>query len=125
MRIIPTSIHGIVDYLAGLLLIAAPWLFGFANEGAETWVPVGAGLLMLGASLMTDYEWGLFRIIPMPVHLGLDALLGIVLAASPWIFNFNETVYIPHVVLGLGELAGALMTQTQPTRRTGPASLGH
>jgi hypothetical protein len=125
MRIIPTSIHGIVDYLAGLLLIAAPWLFGFANQGAETWVPVAAGALMVGASLMTDYEWGLFRLVPMPIHLGLDAVLGVVLATSPWIFTFDQIVWIPHVVLGAAELGGALMTQTQPTHRTGPASLGH
>lgn len=32
MRFIPTKIHGVLDYIAGLALIAAPWLFGFAGE---------------------------------------------------------------------------------------------
>jgi hypothetical protein len=36
MRFIPTRIHGMMDYAMGLLLIAAPWLFGFARGGAET-----------------------------------------------------------------------------------------
>jgi hypothetical protein len=31
MRIISTRTHGVIDHLTGLLLIAAPWLFGFAN----------------------------------------------------------------------------------------------
>jgi hypothetical protein len=125
MRILPTYIHGIFDYVAGLLLIASPWLFGFAANGAETWVPVVAGALMLGASLFTNYEWGLIRLIPMKVHLGMDALLGIVLAASPWLFNFHETVWMPHVVLGFAELGGALMTETQPSGAHAPLSIKH
>ncbi len=43
MRIIPTKIHGILDYIVAMALIAAPWVFGFANNDAETWVPVIAG----------------------------------------------------------------------------------
>jgi hypothetical protein len=122
MRILSTYVHGIIDYGAGLLLVASPWLFGFAAEGAETWVPVVAGVLMLGASLFTDYEWGLIRQIPMPMHLGMDAILGVVLVASPWLFNFHEFVWIPHVVLGLAELGGALMTETQPSSAHGKLS---
>ncbi len=38
MRSIPTRVHGVLDYLVGLLLIGAPWLLGFERGGAETWV---------------------------------------------------------------------------------------
>ncbi len=34
MRFIPTRIHGMMDYLMGVLLIVAPCLFGFADGGA-------------------------------------------------------------------------------------------
>ena len=125
MRIIPTYVHGIIDYVAGLLLIAAPWLLGFAADGPETWVPVTAGVLILGAALFTDYEWGAFRMIPMPAHLGMDALLGVVLAASPWVFNFADVVWIPHVVLGIAEIGGALMSQTQPALSHDRMSMRH
>lgn len=45
MRFIPTRVHGMLDYLIGILLIAAPWLFDFDRGGMETWIPVilGAG----------------------------------------------------------------------------------
>lgn len=110
MSIIPTRIHGMLDYAMGLLLIAAPWIFGFADGGAEMWVPIilGAGVIMY--SMLTDYELAAVRMIPMSAHLGLDALGGIVLAASPWLFGFADTVWIPHVVFGILEIGAAAMT---------------
>jgi hypothetical protein len=114
MRFIPTKIHGYLDYIVGLLLIAAPWLFDFARGGAETWVPVilGAGAILY--SLFTDYELGISRRLPMPTHLTLDLLSGVLLAASPWIFGFADYVYLPHLILGILEIGASLMTKRQP-----------
>jgi hypothetical protein len=117
MRFIPTRVHGMVDYAMGALLIVAPWLFGFAAGGAETWVPVILGAGAIGYSLFTDYELGMVRKIPMGTHLALDAGSGVVLAASPWIFGFADLVYLPHVILGLLEIGAALMTHTTPDDR--------
>lgn len=120
MRFIPTRIHGMLDYGAGLLLIVAPWLFGFADGGAETWIPVILGIGAIGYSLFTDYELGVVRTLPMATHLMLDIASGIVLAVSPWIFGFAEDVWVPHVILGLLEIGAGLMTRTTPeTSRSG------
>ena len=35
MRIISTRTHAVIDYAFGLLLIAAPYVLGFANGGPE------------------------------------------------------------------------------------------
>jgi hypothetical protein len=35
MRFIPTSVHGVLDYLIGALLIIAPWLFGLRGEALK------------------------------------------------------------------------------------------
>ena len=43
-----------LDYAVGLLLIAAPWLFGFARGGAETWLPVALGAGAIGYRLLTE-----------------------------------------------------------------------
>lgn len=43
MRFVPTRIHGIVGWLLGALLIALPWLLGFARGGPETYVASRAG----------------------------------------------------------------------------------
>src|SRR3954447_632285 len=89
---IPTRMHAMLDYLVGILLIAAPWLFGFADEtSAGKWISIIAGVAMLGMSAMTDYEGGFVaHAIPMSMHLAVDAVLGIFLAVSPWLFGFAD-----------------------------------
>jgi SPW repeat len=111
---LPTRIHGVLDYLLGALLIASPWLFGFADGGAEQWAPVVLGVSVLLYSLFTDYEMGVVKKLQMPVHLFLDALGGVLLAVSPWMLGFDERVWMPHVVLGLVEVATAAITNTVP-----------
>ena len=109
-----TRLHGYLDYIVGLLLIAAPWALGFARGGAETWIFVGAGAGGLLYSLFTDYELGIVRRIQMPVHLWLDGAVGILLAISPWLFAFDDAVRVPHVAAGMMEMVVALFTNTIP-----------
>lgn len=115
MRFLSTRAHGGLDYAAGALLVALPWVAGFATGRAEQWVTVGAGALLLLYSLLTDYELGAVRRVGMPVHLWLDALLGAFLAASPWTFGFDQRVWAPHVAVGLVQVVGALLTDTIPS----------
>lgn len=115
MRFISTRVHGVLDYLMGIVLIAAPWMLGFADNSAATWVPVLLGIGVIVYSLFTDYEMGAFRAISMRGHLWLDALSGIFLAASPWLFGFSDYVSTPHVVLGVAEFLAAICTRTIPS----------
>lgn len=95
MRFMPTHVHGLLDYLVGLLLIAAPWVFNFDRGGAETWVPIILGAGALAYSLLTDYEPGVTERLPMGTHLRFELLSGIHLSASLWLFGFREFVYVP------------------------------
>lgn len=114
MRFITTLVHGMFDYLSGILLIASPWLFDFARGGAETLIPMilGAGLILY--SLFTNYELGKVKRLAMSTHLWLDIVSGAFLAVSPWLFNFDEYVYMPHLIFGIAEVIAGLMTKTVP-----------
>ena len=114
MRCLSTRTRAVIDYLAGVLLIAAPYLLGFADEGAAQWIPIILGASALVYSLLTRYELGVLKLIPMPLHLLLDAGSGLLLAASPWLFGFAGLVYLPHLVIGIFEIAASLMTRTTP-----------
>lgn len=114
MKLISTKAHGYLDYIMGVLLIGAPWIFGFAREGAETWVPVILGAGTIVYSLLTDYELGAARVISMRTHLLLDMVGGLLLAVSPWLFGFAEHIWQPHLILGILEVGAALMTKRTP-----------
>ena len=115
MRFLPTRVHGYLDYLLGAVLLMGPWVFNFDRGGAETWIPVLLGAVVMLYSLFTDYEMGLMKSIPMPVHLWLDGLVGVLLALSPWLFGFSRYVWAPHLLLGLIAIGAAFTTQTIPS----------
>lgn len=112
---IPTRTHGILDYIIGVALIVAPWLFGFAFGGPETWVPVLVGAIIIAQSLFTDYELGVAHVIPMRVHLMADVVLGLFLALSPWLLGYDSIVWAPHLIVGLVIIGSGLLTKRQPT----------
>lgn len=114
MKIISTKMHGVLDYLVGLLLIVSPWLFNFADGGPQMWIPIILGAGAWVYSLITNYEMGVFKTLSMKTHLAIDTMSGILLAASPWLFGFADVVYLPHLVLGLFELLAVALTKTQP-----------
>jgi hypothetical protein len=110
--VIPSRVHGVLDYVTALVLIAAPWLFGFDDNRKAMLVPVILGLGIILYSLLTDYELGIAHLIPMPMHLMLDVLGALVLIASPWIFGFSDDIWWPHVAIGLYELAVVVLSQS-------------
>jgi hypothetical protein len=116
MRVISTRTHGAIDYLTGAGLLAAPSLLGISDDRAASGVLTAAGLAATAYSLLTDYEFGLVRLIPMPAHLAMDAASGAMIAASPWLFGFAERgprYRLPYAVVGAAEILAALTSKTR------------
>ncbi len=115
MRFLPTAVHGVVDYLAGIVILALPWVFSWEDSARTIMTILGLGVILY--SLLTDYELGIVRVIPMPTHLLLDALGGIVLIAWPFLFGIDDnTTRTVMIVLGALEIGASLVTQTVPSR---------
>ena len=115
MKMIPKFFHGVLDYLTGFVLLLAPNLFGFSDLGGSAgWVIRAAGIVILLQALMTDYELGLVKMIPISTHLIADYVLGFVLMVAPWVFGFNNTSRTAttlSVIVGLFVLGSTAMTQ--------------
>jgi hypothetical protein len=116
MQIIDTKTHGYIDYIMGTLLIAMAYFINFNSENAPTFVLYLVGALAILYSLLTKYELGVIKIIPMYIHLMLDSLSGIFLATSPWLLGFAEDVFLPHLLLGLFEISTTIMTSIKPKK---------
>ncbi len=109
MHNISRRAHGAIDYIIGFALILAPRIFNFEG-GIESRIPVILGVATIVYSLFTNYELGLFKVLPFRAHLAVDVAAGIFLAVSPWLFQFADRVWVPHLVVGLLELGTVFVT---------------
>jgi hypothetical protein len=120
VRFLPTKVHGVLDYLVAIALILAPNIFQFAGMGGPAvWIPRVLGVVLILYSVLTNYEWGIFKVFAMPYHLVIDFLASLFLAASPFIFGFYRdplNVWLPHLVVGLAVILVVIVSQTQPGR---------
>jgi len=86
----------VVNLIAGLCLMLAPWVFGFTGDAYAAWNAwiVGAvvALIAIGA-LVAFAEWEEWA----------DAILGVWAIISPWLLGFSAltAAATSHVVIGL------------------------
>jgi hypothetical protein len=55
-RWIPFRIHGVIELVAGLFLLAAPWIFAFAQDAAGRNFFLAMGIIVLAVVALTDYS---------------------------------------------------------------------
>ncbi|HWC27298.1 MAG TPA: SPW repeat protein [Solirubrobacteraceae bacterium] len=112
---IPRFVHGLIEYLAGVLLIAAPFLFGFEADAAVA-VSIVAGVVVLVVAASTEGPGSLIDSIPIAVHLLLDFALIAVLIAAPFLFGFSDesspTAFF--IILGVAHLLVTIGTRFTP-----------
>ena len=119
---IPAFVHGVLEYVAGALFIAAPFLFSF-EEDAATAASIVFGVIVLIVAASTAMSTGLIKSIPVQAHVILDYLLALVLIASPFLFGFDDdgTATAFFIVLGVVHLLLTIATrfirEERPRRR--------
>ncbi len=110
MKPLSTRTHGILDYVTGGSLLAMPHLFRWGREDTMFLSAMAAGKLVTSA--LTRYELGLFKVIPMTIHLAMDA--GRTLLFLGWCLRTSRAdVRAAMIGCGLMELGAALMTGTK------------
>ncbi|HEU0000057.1 MAG TPA: hypothetical protein VFQ36_04115 [Ktedonobacteraceae bacterium] len=128
IRFVPTQVHGIFDYVGGVALISAPFLFGFFSVGGIAVIlPMVLGVGLIIYSLLTRYELGIpaIKFIPMPLHLLFDFVAAALIAVSPFLFGFYHdapNVWLPHLISGLAVIVLVLVSQTRPRARVAKAA---
>ena len=126
---IPAFLHGVIEYVAGVLLVAAPFLFSFTADSA-TAVSIVAGVLVLITAATSALSTGLVKSIPVQAHIVLDYILAGLLIASPFIFTFTSdgTATAFFIVLGILHLLVTIATrfirEPRPRRRDAKRAAG-
>lgn len=103
-------LHGIIDYLWSALLIASPWLFGFAEEQVNRAIAVILGGAVVLYSFCTHYELGVLRGIPRSAHLFLDMLVGVFLGSAFMHIAMGSRGGLVFAILGVSMLINVFAT---------------
>jgi hypothetical protein len=125
MAMISTRIHAAGDYAGGALLL----LVSSRLRDRRAAAVLGAtGASTLATAALTDNELGVWRKLPMPVHLALDAATGAVVTS--WAMRRRRTGtraagWVAQAAIGAGELALAALTDRRPSDDVGADGASH
>src|SRR5437764_13156314 len=117
VRFIPTSVHGAIDQVVGPALVAAPTVLRLRSTSPEGIVARAVGGAEAVYSNLTDYELSVKNVVPMRVHLALDAVGGVALAVVPQLTGARKRGkkhWLPHLAIGALEVGLAAFTQPEP-----------
>ena len=115
---IPTTVHGVLDYMTAGLMFALPRVLGWGQCATRVMDIAGSGAVAY--SLLTKYELGLVKVLPMKGHLALDAISGAALIGAAALMD-EEDPDVLATIAGVGafEIAAALMSQSTPWHGAG------
>jgi len=107
---IPFFLHGIVEYLAAIAFLFAPFVLDF-NSDAATYLSVAVGVAVIFVAATTAGGTSLVNVIPIMIHVVIDYVLAIALIAFPFIFGFSDenaptawfiTLGVIHLLMTIG-----------------------
>ena len=116
-RPISTRTHGMIDYAWATTAGALPRMMNGATATAR--LVRRAGTAAGFNAMITNYEAGLIRVMPMKGHLAIDFVMSATLMMSPFFLPRSERRYaaVPVLLGAVGFLAGILTEATSPNER--------
>lgn len=113
-KLFSTKTHGMLDYLTVGQLLTLPRMLGW-SEGVTQWM-TGQALGTLANTVVTRYEYGPLKLLPVTGHLAIDFTQGLMFCAAPFIFPRESTAVKATLVgIGLFEIVASLSTETEPS----------
>jgi hypothetical protein len=122
---LPLRLHALSEPVVALVLIAAPFLLGFADVDAARNVSIVAGVVVALQAAATRWRWAVLPVIPLGLHAMADTLIGTLLFSAPFLLEYHDdstAAWIVHVVVGAGLIASAWATDWRTRDRALPPS---
>jgi hypothetical protein len=98
MKPISLTVHGVIDYLAVVILAVAPAVIGLSGwPAALSYALAGIHLLM---TLVTDFPAGVIKVIPIALHQWVERIVGPVLIILAFV-SMTEAARAFFVAMGI------------------------
>lgn len=88
MKVLSPAAHGVLDYITVVVFALAPALLELQHPFSTAFYVLAAAYLLI--ALFTDYPLSLRRVIPFPVHGGLELVSGLVFIVLPFLLGFAD-----------------------------------
>jgi hypothetical protein len=115
---VPRFLHGVIEYLAAILFIAAPLVFSF-DEGTATALSIIVGVVILVIAATSEGPTSLVNSLPLTAHVALDYVLAVLLVAAPFVAGFDDetapTVFF--IAMGVAHLLITIGTRFRHAER--------
>src|SRR3954462_14141064 len=119
---LPLKAHAALEPIVAIVLIAAPWIFGFDDVGSATAVSIAVGAIMLISRMSNRRPLVLGELLPPRTHFLTDLTLGAVLIVAPFVLGDSDrgdaTRFL--VIMGVLELLTALSTRWDAREEVAP-----
>ena len=101
MKIISPRLHGVLDYVTILFLGLSPFLFHM-NHAARIFT-FARGIVHLCLTLLTDFDMGIFKFIPLKIHGTIEVTVSVVLVFIAFLFRSweDQTSFYYYLVFSL------------------------
>jgi hypothetical protein len=120
-QLLSTKTHGAVDYAWISVATTAQSVMTGADATARLLRSAGSAVGFM--ALLTNYEAGFVRLLPMRAHLAIDFIMGAALLLSPLMLPKKERRFaLVPMALGAATLTASLFTETDTTARLEPFS---
>jgi SPW repeat-containing protein len=119
---IPQAVQGLLEYLAGIVFVAAPFVLDFTGNGVATATAIVVGIVFLVLAATSQGPTGLVKQVSPPVHALLDAALAILLVAAPFVLGFSSQATPRNLFLVAGVLWLLITIGSRYDRKPRPAA---
>ena len=108
-------IHGIYEYAAGVVLVAAPYVVGFHHHAADR-LGFIVGVVLLVMALASNFPSSVTALISAGGHIFLDFAVAAALVIGPFLFGFRHEAVPTALFIAAGALQLVLTfaTSTYP-----------
>lgn len=110
---VPRVVHGAVEYVLGVLFLAAPILFDF-DSSIATGVSIAIGIIVLVTTATTvGMPTSLVNQLPLTAHVTVDLVLSVFLIVAPFVLGFSDETASRnfYMILGVGLLLMTIGTR--------------
>jgi hypothetical protein len=90
MKLINNKVHGVLDYVTVVAFASIPSIFGLT--GVPAYLSYTLAVVHLLMTLLTSFEFGAVRIIPLKVHKIVEMIVGPVLLVISWVLGFSDDI---------------------------------